>query len=153
MLRFIICLCLTVLISSTEARSEDKIAPVLEHLDDLVIRVETGIALNTYAEDLAQMKINYKKAAADPSQQDNPLLSSRMKEVMKRLDDYAKTWKWHDVDEKKFIAVRPDYVSDRACTVRIGNGTYYELVCLKGKILEQAKDSIARARTAHFDGW
>ena len=42
------------------AFAEDAIAPVFDQLDNLLIRVESGISLNSFAESLAKIKIDYK---------------------------------------------------------------------------------------------
>ncbi len=94
------------------AFAEDAIAPVFDQLDNLLIRVESGISLNNFAESLAKMKIDYNRAVSDPSQVNNPLRDDRFKAILVALEDYAKVWKLQAVDGLRVTATTPQSAGD-----------------------------------------
>lgn len=140
---------LAILMFSSSAFADDQMKPVFSQIDDLVTRVESGISLNTYAEALAQMKIDYKKAVEDPSAQTNYLLTDRMKEVIKLMDAYAKLWRIQDIDNYKFLKS-----GDSSCYVQVTQSQAgYEIACMKRLVLERLKPLIESSKTAFYDGW
>jgi opacity protein-like surface antigen len=140
---------LAISLFSSSALAADSMKPVFSQIDDLVTRVESGISLNSYAESLAQMKIDYKKAVEDPSGQANYLLSDRMKEVITMLDIYAKLWRVQDIDNFKFLKS-----GDSSCYVQVTSSQAgYDIACMKRLVLERLKPLIDGSKTAHYDGW
>lgn len=134
--------------------AEDKVAPVFDQIDDILTRVESGISLNSYAESLAQLKIEYKKAASDPDAVYNPLLTDRMKKVLQYMDSYAQVWRVAEIDGYKAVRTPPAIISQNRCRVDTRyNGTFYEIDCLKSEIMLKLRDNISNAKSAHFNGW
>lgn len=135
------------------ACAESKIDPVFERIDDLLTRVESGVSLNSYAETLAQIKSEYKKAQSDESSVYNPLLTDRMKEVMRHLDNYAQVWRMQEVDGYKMVAIGPklsEYSQVRSCP---SNKLGYSIPCIKKVISDELNDIIGKAKSAHTNGW
>jgi len=122
---------------------------VFDQIDDLLTRVESGISLNSYAETLAQMKIDYKKSLEEPDQPQNYLLRDRMKDVLKKMDDYAKLWRIQEVDHFKFASS-----GDRRCYVQLSqSSSAFDIACMKEIVLSELRPIIDRSKTAHRDGW
>ncbi|MBJ6724947.1 hypothetical protein [Geomesophilobacter sediminis] len=134
--------------------AEDKVSPVFDQLDDLMTRVESGISLNSYAEALAQLKIDYKKALENPDTVDNPLRSDRMKVVLNHMDGYAKVWRIREIDGYGAILRYPDWAKQaNQCVVNVNGRVVYEISCLKAKMLDVLKEEVANAKSAHVNGW
>lgn len=141
--------------------AEDPLNPVdsiFERLDELMIRVESGISLNSYAESLAELKIAYKKAAQSNSYINNPLLSDRMKPVLKALDDYAVVWSIFANDGEKNTRQIPIDILVRykvqGCFKQNREETIsYNVGCIKSFIYDDMTSKLASARSAHENGW
>jgi hypothetical protein len=147
-------LLLVVMLYSVPVFAESSMDPVFSQIDDIVTRVESGISLNSYAESLAQIKIDYKKAGTSNDTSSNYLLSDRMKKVLAYMDEYARLWRVQDIDGKKFLAYKPTYLTGDTCAYYTKTfGTMYDIPCVKTVILEALKDTIGTAKTAHYDGW
>lgn len=135
------------------AGAENKIDPVFERIDDLLTRVESGVSLNSYAETLAQIKSEYKKAQTAEGTVYNPLLTDRMKEVMRHLDNYAQVWRFQEVDKFAYVAIGPklsEYSQAKSCpSSKFG----YSIPCIKKVITDELSDIIGKAKSAHTNGW
>ena len=146
---------LFLLITST-AYADDTMIQVFDKIDDLITRIESGISLNSFAETLAQMKIDYKKAVTEPDRSYNPLASDRMKKVLEMLDDYARAWKIQEIDGYKNIPVTAEMLSKysiNSCMIRTKFGDLYGVTCIKNIVLNDLKPNTDKAKSAHFNGW
>lgn len=147
------------IIMTTQVMAEvsDPMKDVFEHIDDLVTRVESGISLNSYAEDLAKMKIDFKNAKKhkyeQSFQQDNPLLNDRMKNVIKILDDYGTVWRVQEIDHYKYLQYPPSGYNVGLCSYKSDYLSGYEVSCLKRQILNEIKPILEKSKSAHFNGW
>lgn len=149
-----IALILCFLLYAVPCFAEDTMEPVFKQIDDIIIRVESGISLNSYAESLAQIKIDYKKADESGSAVQNPLLSDRMKNVLMYMDDYARAWRWQEIDGKRVVQRQPTYIQNTICRASTRDyGVIYEIPCVKNEILSTIKNTIGTAKSAHYDGW
>jgi hypothetical protein len=129
--------------------SDDNMGPVFDKIDDLLIRVESGISLNSFAESLAALKMEYNKALSSESNIDNPLRSDRMKEVLIKLDDYAKLWRMQDIDHFKYTSS-----GDNNCYVQLSRSrSGYDIACQKQNVLSELKPIIDNTKSAHYNGW
>jgi len=138
------------------AFAEDAIAPVFDQLDNLLIRVESGISLNSFAESLAKIKIDYNRAASDPSQVNNPLRDDRFKAILVALEDDAKVWKVQAVDGLRVTATMPPSAGDaNGCAVNNKRGASlgYSIPCVKDAIFSNLKQMVEPAKSAHLNGW
>jgi hypothetical protein len=146
-----------IMILTSTAWAEDTMNPVFERIDELITRIESGISLNSYAETLAQLKVDYKKAQSDGTRVDNPLLSSRMKAVMTILDDYAYVWRGQENEGYKFLPQNADVLSRHPdilkCAETIDYKIVYPIPCAKRVILDELNSKLERAKCAHVNGW
>ncbi|PWT78611.1 MAG: hypothetical protein C5B59_01460 [Bacteroidetes bacterium] len=144
-----------ILISST-CFADDRMTPVFEKIDDLVIRIDSGISLNSFAESFAELKIEYKKVKNNPEQINNPLLDDRMKFVIETLDDYARVWKGQEVEGFKFVPQGAPLLSRHSvghCRVDFRSGVAYGIPCVKVAILDELRPLLEKAKSAHYNGW
>jgi hypothetical protein len=138
------------------AFAEDAITPVFDQLDNLLIRVDSGISLNNFAESLAKMKIDYNRAVSDPSQVNNPLRDDRFKAILFALEDYAKVWKLQAVDGLRVTPTIPQSAGDaNGCAVNNKRGVClgYSIPCVKDAIFSNLKQMVEPAKSAHINGW
>lgn len=152
----VLMICFYLILFTGISNAQDSMPSVFNEVDDLLTRVESGISLNSFAESLATMKINYKAAKSDPEQTNNPLLDDRMGDVIQRLDDYAKAWRLQEVEGYKATTLTSAMASKysfRDCGINLRNGTVYNLTCIKTVILNDLKPIVERAKSAHFNGW
>ena len=138
-----------VLVFVSTSFADDPMTNVFDKVDDLIIRVETGVSLNNFAETYAEMKIEYKKALSEPGRPTNYVLNDRMKEVFKLLDKYAELWKMQETDKFKYMKT-----GNRACYVEFSvYSSAYDISCEKGLVLSELKPLIEKSKSAHYNGW
>lgn len=139
------------------AGAENKIDPVFERIDDLLTRVESGVSLNSYAETLAQIKSEYKKAQTAEGTAYNPLLTDRMKLALHHLDNYAYVWKGQEIEGYRYIPyytkMLSEYSAASGCAESTRTGTVYSISCVKKIIFAELADTVGKAKSAHTNGW
>ena len=139
------------------AFAEDSMSTVFEKIDDLLIKVDSGISLNTFAESYSELKIDYKHAKEDPNRTDNPLLNDRMKNILLQLEDYKNLWKVEETDKYRFVSTNhkffKTYDLSQCYFFDSLHGSVYEIACSKKIIFDDLKPKVEKAKSAHFNGW
>lgn len=148
------------LLCITNICAADTINPVFDQIDELLTRVECGVSLNSYAETLAKIKSDHKKAQDNPESIYNPLLTASMKSVMQILDDYAYIWRGQENEKKEYITGRlatqisSEYSEIKKYRIWIQNvGDVYPMTDVKREILNELYVKLDKAKSASFNGW
>lgn len=142
---------------STAAIADDAIIKYFDQVEDLLIRIDSGISLNSFAETIADMKIKSKNAQKNTGGFDNLLLRDRIKEFSQLLDDYNRIWKYQETDKFKFMGPNDPIIGryqTGGCQITtLTVDIKYDISCIKNVIFNEMKPKAEKAKSAHFNGW
>ena len=135
--------------------TEDPLAKVFEKIDETLDRVESGVSLNSYAESLAELKIEYRKARDHEKVTGNLLFTDRMKKVLNIMDEYSTVWKAQETDRFQYMRYPPQSARNmQNCLAAVNRTqTAYDIPCIKAGIMETLREVLVSTRSAHYNGW
>lgn len=152
-----LCIAIILVLTASIAHAEDNLTPLVDKLEEITTRIELGISLNSFAENIAAIRTQYRKVNNDGLRGQNPLLDDNLKEVLEALEDYAKVWKVQEVEGYKFIEGTGGYYTkypgvynlrrcDKyACSVAVAG--------IKECIFDVIKEKLNKAKSLHKNGW
>ena len=140
-------------VNAMAEETPDAMKEVFKSIDNIIIRVKSGVSLNSYAESLANIKIAQRDSEEIEAVSRNYVLRDKMKEVIALMDEYAAVWKTQETDRYKYVERFSGPHGD-GCFVRLSEYTAgYSLSCIKNNILNELAPLVVATKSAHYNGW